>query len=354
MNRGNRTKYRKQLLVWVLMIAFAVTGFAGCKRNQSSDRETMYATGENQTYGSNGGLISGDETKEALQGETEETAEDVGNSAVEENGDTNELGTMGDIGGNAAYAGTSINQEMLVYRSNVKLESQKFEEAYEKLRAVVQGKDAFLESERLSAFDQGSRLYTANIRVASKSYSEMLQEIGKTAKVVSRTSSTENVSKEYSDTEKALEIYEAKEARYIKRIKDIKDDSVLIQVEKELTELQVKIAQLKGRRDQIETDVAYSYIQVELQEVTKPAEVKKSTFFSRLKDEFSDAGKSFLEFLEGLISLVIHVVPALVVLILIGFGIVKLFRFLFGRKGRKNKKEKADHADNSQENEEKQ
>ena len=74
----------------------------------------------------------------------------------------------------------------------------------------------------------------------------------------------------------------------------ITDDEQAIRVEKELTELQVKIAGIKTRMTEIRTDVDYSTIELQLREVTKYDEAPQQTdtFFQRLGNTITDTWPS--------------------------------------------------------------
>ncbi len=345
---------KKQIILTLILTL--VLSFTGC--GSSKDTEA-FNTGDGG-YGVEADKASG--TQSADDSYTSDNGVYIDGdyeAAVEEPVNDEDVNTSkGDIDPDStvttksAATASTINKDMLVYRGNLILESTEFDKSYDTIKKMIKDYDAFVESENLNTANtyNNLRTYTASIRVASAKYEDFMNGAGSAATLKSKNSNAENVSQEYSDTAKALEIYEAKEARYIKQIETIKDEAALIQLEDKLTELQIKIAQLKTRKSQIETDVAYSYVNVTLTEVKVIEEGKDSTFIERLKATLHDSGSDFLSFLESLLFFLIRALPELIVIFLIIFGIVKFIIFLIKRKKhKKDKKESKDNAKDSKE-----
>ena len=120
-----------------------------------------------------------------------------------------------------------------------------------------------------------------------------------------KNASVQNLTTEYSDLTTTLKIYEAKEQRYLKLLAEIEDESRALSMERELTDIQVQIANIKTRMNSIENDVAYSYINLSLNEVREYQEVKvrepEDTFGQRFKITVKKTTNGFLNFLEGLL-----------------------------------------------------
>ncbi len=161
--------------------------------------------------------------------------------------------------------------------------------------------------------------YTATVRVPHDKYDSFLNGANQLGDIRSKSSNVENLGQEYTDLNTTLQIYEAKEKRYLKMLSTITDDEQAIRVEKELTELQVKIAGIKTRMTEIQTDVDYSTIELNLREVTKYNEAPEQTdtFFQRLGNTVSDTWKNFGIFLEAMLFFFIRILPYAVIIGLI-------------------------------------
>ncbi|MGN0600281.1 MAG: DUF4349 domain-containing protein [Oscillospiraceae bacterium] len=243
-----------------------------------------------------------------------------------------------------------IKKEMLVYTCNMTVDVLEFDDAVAKFKESLDSYGGFVESENFT--DGGSdgrwyyadmekwRTYSATVRVPSADYESFCSNAASLGDLRSRNSSVQNVSSEYYDLSTTLEIYEAKEERYIALLAGITEDAYAVSVERELTDLQVEIAKIKTRMNDIKTDVAYSFVNIKINEVKEyTAEpIKTDTFMQRLMNTLSDTGSGFLDFLEDLLFLIIAMFPYLVLIGIIVFIVIAIVK--------KSKKKKALKSEN--------
>ncbi|MFR2045653.1 MAG: DUF4349 domain-containing protein [Oscillospiraceae bacterium] len=243
----------------------------------------------------------------------------------------------------------AVSKEMLVYSCTMSVDTLNFETSLSGFRNALDTYGGFVEQENFS--DGGSegrwyssseekwKSYTATVRIPSKDYDNFCNAAGGLGDLRSKNASVTNMSQEYSDLSTTLAIYEAKEARYLALLADITEDEYAIAVEKELTDIQIQIANLKTRMNTIETDVAYSYVYFTLNEVKeyKAEPVKTDTFAERLSSTLSSAGEGFLSFLEWLLFVIIYLAPYLVFL-----GIVAAVVIFIAKSVKKHKIAKAE------------
>ncbi len=243
----------------------------------------------------------------------------------------------------------TINQEMLVYTCSISIDVLEFDEAVDSFRSLLEEYEGFVEHENYSD-DKGSvsyyqenaevwHDYTATVRVPSSRYEDFTESISGIGDLRSKNAQVENVSQEYTDAQTTLAIYEAKQERYLNMLSTITDEAYALEVENQLTELEIQIAQLKTRMNDIETDVAYSYVNISIHEVKeyekKP--VKTDTFRQRLGNTINRSWGGFLEFAEAVLFMVIYLFPYMVIvgmIILIVLLCLNRKYKIFGRKKR--------------------
>ena len=232
----------------------------------------------------------------------------------------------------------AVSKEMLVYSCTMSVDTLNFETSLSGFRNAL---DTYGGSEGrwYSSSEEKWKSYTATVRIPSKDYDNFCNAAGGLGDLRSKNASVTNMSQEYSDLSTTLAIYEAKEARYLALLADITEDEYAIAVEKELTDIQIQIANLKTRMNTIETDVAYSYVYFTLNEVKeyKAEPVKTDTFAERLSSTLSSAGEGFLSFLEWLLFVIIYLAPYLVFL-----GIVAAVVIFIAKSVKKHKIAKAE------------
>ena len=121
---------------------------------------------------------------------------------------------------------------------------------------------------------------------------------------------------------------------------EIDDKATAIAVENELTNIQIEISKLATRMNEIQTDVAYSYVHLTINEVREyvedePDEEEPDTFFTRLKNTVSSSAKGFLSVMESLLFALIYLLPHAIVIGLFVFAIVSIVKFFKKRKMKK-------------------
>ncbi|MBP0987890.1 MAG: DUF4349 domain-containing protein [Oscillospiraceae bacterium] len=232
----------------------------------------------------------------------------------------------------------AINTQMLVYSCEMSIDVMEFDDSVDKLHDLISKYKGFIESETYSDGgntsqwkyndEQKWKTLSTLIRIPSASYDDFCKDAEGVGDIRRKNASVQNLSTEYSDLKTTLKIYEAKEKRYIDLLADMKSESEAISVEKELTNIQVEIARIKTRMNNIENDVAYSYINLTVNEVreytAEPVIEKTDTFGQRLMNTVSKTWRGFLEFLEGLLFLIIRVLPYLLLLALLLFPINRI------------------------------
>lgn len=231
-----------------------------------------------------------------------------------------------------------IRKEMLVYSCNMVVDVLDFDAAHASLKNALNSYGAFVETENYNSGSTGGRYYdpktetwktySATIRVPSEDYDNFCDETAKLGDLRSKNASVQNMSREYYDLSATLEIYEEKEKRYMELLSTITDEKYAISVEEELTNIQIEISKLKTRMNDIQTDVAYSYIYLTMNEVKEyTAEPEKTdTFSQRLSNTVSKATSSFLSIMESLLFIFIYLFPHIAVISIILFIVIFIIK----------------------------
>lgn len=232
----------------------------------------------------------------------------------------------------------AINKQMLVYSCDMSIDVLEFDEAVDKLHDLIGKYDGFTESETYSDGGNTSKWQYTDaqkwktlstvIRIPSASYDDFCSDAEHVGDMRKKNASVQNLNTEYSDLKTTLSIYEAKEKRYIDLLSEMKSESDAIAVENTLTDIQVEIARIKTRMNNIENDVAYSYINLTLNEVREyteePVIEKTDTFGQRLMNTLSRTWHGFLGFLEDMLFLIIRLLPYLLLIGIVLFPLNQL------------------------------
>ena len=235
-----------------------------------------------------------------------------------------------------------LSKEMLVYRGALSIDTLDFNKSVNDFKSLLNEKAGFVESESYSdnfstsgyyVIDEMNKhnVYTATVRVPSTEYDGIMNSATNLGDVRNRTSNASNVTQQYSTYKSQLEIYETEYKRYLSLLEKATEDEYALQIENELFDIQIRIADLKSGISNIENDVAYSYIDITIKEVSEYKEepAKTDTFIDRLKNTCKDSWNEFLDFLEDVLFYVIRNIYYIVIW---GVILVIVYRFIKKRR----------------------
>ena len=297
-------------------------------------------------------------------------AESAPESAYQESKTTN--GTLGNsldsgAGSSDAEAGTGaaeestadaesaaspvLNSDKIVYTANVSMSTKEFDKALKQIKAISAKYGAIVQSENYSEGDTnwyldgdgnrngGTRNYSVSLRVPSKNYNAMLEATGSMNAVIdSKDSNAENISQQYSDKQAEIKSLEAE----LSQLQAIMEQATKVQdimdIQKRITEVQTQLNQDRSDITRMDTDVAYSYVNISMQEVSvyedKPDTVEM-TFAEKLISNFK---KSLTEFAGFCRDLVLFIVRNWIKLLILAVIVIIIIRT--GRSSRKKRLEK--------------
>lgn len=236
--------------------------------------------------------------------------------------------TTSEKGVGADGQNTVINGEKLVYTCNLEMETLHYDQSIQRIRDSIAKYEGFVESE--NEYDDAYRWYyedytktsgtkhmSLTVRIPTKYYNDFLNGIEGEDKVISKQSYVDNISRQYYDTSAKIEALKIQQDRLLEMLEQAKEIDDMIAVEARLSEVQYQLNSAKTSLASMDADVAFSTITLNVREVmeyTRDVEpVKKNTFGDRLKNTLFDTWEFFWEMLEGLLFLVIRLIPLAIV-----------------------------------------
>ncbi len=247
-------------------------------------------------------------------------------------------------GNGIAQAPSVLTEEKLVYTCDMSVETTEYAKTAAALKAKVKEFGGIVESERESDSD-GSWYYSNHtrymasmklyltVRIPSERFSEFIDSAGSLGKVRQKSQNVLNISRRYSDTEARIKALETEEERLLEMLRKAASVEEMLNVEKRLTEVEYELTSLRSTLSGMDVDVAYSTINITLTEVLEYTEEERPavTFLERIKNAFSGMWEGFGDFSEGLVIVLIYMIPLFVIA-----GIVLLVIFIV-RKARDKK-----------------
>lgn len=155
------------------------------------------------------------------------------------------------------------------------------------------------------------------VRIPSEKYDSFLSELDGIGKIISKSTSVDNISQQYYDTTTQIEALQIQEKNLLAMLEKCETIEDMITVQERLSEVQYELNSLQTTKRYMDVDVAYSYVNINVSEVMEyhyeSEPVKTNTFIDRLQNTLKSTGKGFLSFMEGLLFLVIRLMPYLLI-----------------------------------------
>ena len=246
-----------------------------------------------------------------------------------------------------------VSNQKLVYTCYLRMETTDYADTLADVRALITQYEAFVESEEQQ--DSARNWYYSDyrktggtlsdhlvIRVPAQNYDAFLAALDGKGKILEKNLSVDNITLSYTDTETMIEALKTQEKRLLEMMDQCETIEDMITVERRLTEVQSDLAIYENRLAGMDLDVAYSTVELTIQEVMEyssdPTSPYTSTFGERLKNTLEESWATAKEFMEGLLFFLIRALPILVILGIFG-GVIALIVILIV-KGAKKKKAK--------------
>ena len=345
-------KLKKAMAVAAVLTMSAGLVACGSKNADIAEDEQIHGYGNEASYNydpdtnsltaqrkSNSSYLAGEEVAEEAKADVEDesyaTADRQGGSGDSENTTT----TL-----------EAINTEKLVYRCDLSFESLNYDESVEKIRSLIREYGGFVENEDVnqsSAGRNGEKLYTysATIRVPSSNYESFLAGTGDVGELKNKSQNVDNMTKVYTNLKAELEVLETKRQSYLEMMKEAKtlnDMDTLLMIDERLTQVEISINQLKTQMNQIDNDVAYSYISISIREVKEYEEAPAESFGEEVGQSLRNGWDNFVDWLRDMVVYITGHLPqifiSIVIILLVWFLVIRRLLRKLGVPNRKERK----------------
>lgn len=268
-------------------------------------------------------------------------------SQTTESGDQAETGNQAETSDQKLVDGTTdangnkikLVEEKLVYRCQLDIETKNYAEDKENLMKLISEYEGIIQNSNEYDSDdywyssdhvktRGTKTLNLQVRIPSEKYKEFIGTVGTIGKVKRNSQQVDNISYDYYNTQADIEQLKIQEQRLLEMMEQAYTIEDMITVEDRLSEVQNELSKLQTKLVGLDTDVAYSYVDIELEEVFEysAAEVEKPGFFKRLGKEIVDGFKAMIQIFEDIILFVVGAVPRLIPFAVLGFIVYKIIK----------------------------
>ena len=233
--------------------------------------------------------------------------------------------------------------QKIVYRADVSMQTLEYDKTVAGIRTKIRESGGFSESE--SEYDKDYNWYyessssrntrTLNItaRIPSEKFEAFLNSLSGDGKILSKSVNAENISQVYANKETYKKALEKEQERLLAMMDKAETIEEMITVETRLSEVERQLNVYKTDLSQMDKDVEFSTVYIDLQEVKRYTEtVETTTFREKLAFAFEDAIHSFKGFCEDVVLFVVRYFPYLIIIAIL---IALFIRWLRKRRAQK-------------------
>lgn len=237
-------------------------------------------------------------------------------------------------GGSKESALREQDGQKIVYTGNLSIQTLEYDKSAASIRKKIKDAGGFSEAESerdndyywysRSSGSGNTRYLSITARIPSEKFEDFINSLTGDGKVMSRSVNAENISQVYANKETYKKSLEKEQERLLEMMDKAQTIEEMITVESRLSEVERQLNVYKTDLAQMDKDVEFSTVYIELQEVKRyTEEVSSTTFGEELKYAFEDAINSFKNFCEGIILFVVRNFPYLIILAVIIVLIVR-------------------------------
>lgn len=234
----------------------------------------------------------------------------------------------------------------IVRNAWLSLETKEFDTALSSLSALISEKGGYIESQsedgrslRQSGYYSRSASITA--RVPAEQLDAVISAAGGFCNIVSRSTSSDDITDRYFDSEARLRSLELQEERLLDILSKAEKLDDVITLEQALSEVRYEIESLTASLRRMDSQVSYSTLNIDLSEVVdyQQPSIQPKSFGERIAAAWSRSVERMGDIAEGLVLFAVEALPSILLFLVLPVLAV-LFIIRAVRRGRRAKRSK--------------
>ena len=223
-----------------------------------------------------------------------------------------------------------IEPEKIITTVSISMETREFMDTTDKLNELITKYKGYIENSDIyyNNYIEHSGLKNSHhsIRIPKEDLNKFVSELKEIGNIISESTSKEDISKAYRDTESRLRVLEAKEERILELLNKAEKMEDIIALENQLSTIIYEKENLTINIKDMDDKVDYSTVYFELREVAKLSskDNSKTPFSTKIANAFKDSLYFFTSNIENLVVSLIYFLPYGLI---IGVVVYVLLRF---------------------------
>lgn len=270
-------------------IALLATSLVACSGSDDSGDDTMSASEPGMAFATGGSIGAGEVARDG----------DFGGGKTESYaGMAPAPGETGaQVGGQSgAHPIADVLGRQVIRNGSVELTVESVDEAFEEVRGIVDQAGGYLASSTFSGRDESQRA-RMTVRVPAEKFDQVIADLRNLAvEVESVSTSSQDVTEEFTDLEASLRNLKAVETQYLTLLGEARDIGEILQVQDRLNGVRYELERVQGRLNLLENQTSLATLEVALYPESSTLVTEPSTGFGA---EVREAWESSLDFVAS-------------------------------------------------------
>lgn len=228
----------------------------------------------------------------------------------------------------------TLPDRKIVKRSYLTLETKEFDTALGQLLAAITEQGGYIESQSTngqSLIHRGAyyeRSASIQARIPADKLDSVTAAIGGIGNVTSKNESIDDITDSYFDSQARLDSLKLQEERLLDILSKAEKLEDVISLERALSDVRYQIESLTATMRRMDSQIAYSYLNLELREVVEyqPTTSAPKTLGEKIAASFKRSGEKLVWFFEAVLLFIIEDLPLIIIWIAI-FGLLAFISF---------------------------
>ncbi len=156
-------------------------------------------------------------------------------------------------------------EERIIKTGRMAYVSDDVKEKVEEINEVLENYGADTQASSLTRINDRDRA-SLTIRIESNHFDSVYNSLGELDNLVSKESTSREVTMEYVDLQRRLEVFRTQEERYLEMLDKAENIEEMLAVEKELGRIRVEIESIQGKLKYFDSVTDYSYIDITVEQ----------------------------------------------------------------------------------------
>ncbi|NLG93536.1 MAG: DUF4349 domain-containing protein, partial [Clostridiales bacterium] len=231
----------------------------------------------------------------------------------------------------ASPATKAAGKEKIIEQLSYQIETLEFDESIKKIQSLCDKMGGYVQDSSVfgnSLVQKDLRSANYVLRIPQEKLVSFKNSAGSIGNILNFSSSSENISEKYYDTEARLKSLRTQQERLLALMQKSGSLADVVALEKALADVNYQIEELTGTLRKYDSLIDYSTVNIQLNEVVKPTEMEKTpvSVWDKIQKQFKDSLRALGGFGEGVLVLLIGGSPILLPLVLIAIAVVFLIR----------------------------